>query len=76
MPQGARRVPCRMQNRQMSDPLHQGDTAIIQSGPFEGKEGTIAAIEGDVATVAVDVFARDTPVHVPLADLAALPGPS
>jgi transcription antitermination factor NusG len=65
-----------MQNRQMSDPLHQGDTAIIQSGPFEGKEGTIAAIDEDLATVTVDVFARDTPVHVPLADLVALPGPS
>ena len=58
----------------MPDPLHKGDQAIIMSGPFEGKVGTIAAIDEDVASVTVDVFARDTPVQVPLADLVALPG--
>ena len=58
----------------MADPLHKGDTAIIMSGPFEGRVGTIAAIDEDVATLAIDVFARDTPVQVPLADLVAQPG--
>jgi transcription antitermination factor NusG len=57
----------------MPDPLHQGDKAIITNGPFEGKVGTIAVIDEDVATLAVDVFARDTPVQVPLADLAIPP---
>jgi len=54
----------------MPDPLHNGDKAAIMSGPFEGKVGTIAAINEDVASATVDVFARDTPVQVPLADLA------
>ena len=44
------------------------------SGPFEGKVGTIAATDEGVASVTVDVFARGTPVQVPLADLAARPG--
>jgi hypothetical protein len=35
------------------------------SGPFEGKVGTIAAVEGDLATFAVDVFARNTPARAP-----------
>jgi transcription antitermination factor NusG len=60
----------------MADPPHKGDRAIIMSGPFEGKVGTIAAIEGDLATLAVDVFARATPVQVPVADLADPPGAS
>lgn len=76
MPQGADAVPRGTQNGQMPDPLHMGDEAVIMSGPFEGKVGTIAAIEGDRATLAVDVFARNTPVRVPLADLAAPSGPS
>jgi transcription antitermination factor NusG len=57
----------------MPDPLHRGDKAIITSGPFEGKVGTIAAIDGDLASITVDVFARETPVHVALADLVAFP---
>jgi transcription antitermination factor NusG len=71
VPQGASSVPSLMQNESMPDPLRKGVKAIIMSGPFGGKMGTIAAIEGDVATLAVDVFARDTPVQVPLADLIA-----
>ncbi len=58
----------------MPEPLHQGDQAIITSGPFEGKVGTIAEIDGDVATLTVDVFARDAPVRIPLADLTEPPG--
>ena len=58
----------------MPDPLRMGDKAIIMSGPFEGKVGTIAAIDEHVASVTVDVFARDTSVQVPLADLVAQPG--
>jgi transcription antitermination factor NusG len=73
VPQGAGGVPCRMHNGQMPDALHKGDKALIMSGPFEGKVGTIAAVEGDVASLSVDVFARDTPVQVALADLAAPP---
>jgi transcription antitermination factor NusG len=57
----------------MADPLHKGDSAIIMSGPFEGRVGTIAAIDEGVATLAIEVFARDTPVQVPLADLVAQP---
>jgi transcription antitermination factor NusG len=57
----------------MPDPLQKGDKAIIMSGPFEGKVGTIAAIDEDVATLAVDVFDRDTPVQVRLPDLAIPP---
>jgi transcription antitermination factor NusG len=75
VPQGAGAVPRGTHNGQMRDPLHVGDKAIIISGPFEGKAGTIASIEGDLATLAVDVFARNTPVQVPLADLAAAAGP-
>ena len=44
---------------------------IVMSGPLEGKVGTIADIDGDVASVTVDVFARDTPVQAPFADLAS-----
>jgi len=44
------------------------------SGPFEGKVGTVAAIDGDVASVTVVVFARETPVQVPLAELVVQPG--
>jgi ribosomal protein L24 len=44
----------------MPYPLQKGDKAIITSGPFEGKVGTIAAVDGDAASITVDVFARDT----------------
>jgi transcription antitermination factor NusG len=58
----------------MADRLHEGDLALITRGPFEGKVGTITWIDREVVTVAVDVFARDTPVNVPLSDLAVPPG--
>jgi len=74
LPHGARRVRYRRQNGLMPDPPHTGDEAIIMSGPFEGKVGTVAAIDGDVASVTVDVFARETPVQVPLAELVVQPG--
>jgi transcription antitermination factor NusG len=73
VPQRSVRVRCMAQNGQMSEPLHKGDQAIILTGPFEGKVGTIAVIDGDVATLTVDVFARDAPVRVPLADLTVPP---
>jgi KOW motif len=71
VPQGPSSFPSPMQNGSIPDPPRKGEKAIITSGPFEGKTGTIAAVEGDVATLAVDVFAQDTPVQVPLADLIA-----
>jgi transcription antitermination factor NusG len=43
------------------------------TGPFESRAGTIIAIDGDVATVTLDVFARKTPVQIRVADLAAPP---
>jgi transcription antitermination factor NusG len=57
----------------MADRLHEGDLALITRGPFEGKIGTITRIDGDVVALTVDVFARDTPVHVPRTDLSVPP---
>ncbi len=76
VPQAAARVPGPAQNGQMSEPLHEGDQAMITRGPLEGRVGTIAAITGEVAILGIDVFARHTPVEVLLADLAVPPGAS
>jgi hypothetical protein len=53
----------------MPTSLHKGDQAIITSGPFTGKVGTVTRIDSDLATVVVDVFNRETPVDVDLGDV-------